>query len=212
YAQPHEDDRPAPPGTSAGCGGQQVVNSAQEVRPVAAPGAAADGPSESKQIYPGRAACRRTMLFGLQEARMANRRISIDYDFRPDEPSPDHASQIREAFAQLGWTVTYYGGGTSNVHRGFLDIESSDRQLDHPTLIATLKRLGIPLTGNAFTHTGISGDVSMDRRSVEWAHGREADIDDVHVEILDVTSRDPFQWQDRLVPQLGVRCIVSPRG
>jgi hypothetical protein len=143
---------------------------------------------------------------------MANRRISIDYDFRPDEPSGSHASQIRQAFGELGWTVTQYGGGSSNVHRCYLDIESADHQLDHPTLIATLKRLGIPLTQDPSVYTSISGDVSMERRSFDWPRCREADVGDVHVEVVDVTPRGPIQWKGRLVPQVGVRCIVSPCG
>jgi hypothetical protein len=143
---------------------------------------------------------------------MANRHISIDYDFRPDEPNEAYTRQIRQAFAEFGWTVTQYGGGSSNVHRCFLAIESEDRPLDHPTLIATLKRLGIPLTENPFTGTLIAGDVSMERRSVEWAHGRAADVADVHVEFLDVAPRGSFELEGRRVPQLGVRCIVSPRG
>jgi hypothetical protein len=87
---------------------------------------------------------------------MAKRRVSISYDFRPDEPSDGQETQIRQAFAELGWAVTYYGGGSSNVHRCYLDIESDDRDLDRPTLVATLKRLGIPVGDD----TSIYGDLS----------------------------------------------------
>jgi hypothetical protein len=143
---------------------------------------------------------------------MAKRCISISYDFRPDEPSGGQEMQIRQAFADLGWTVTYYGSGSSNVHRCFLDVESDDCQLDHPTLIATLMRLGIPLTEDPSTYTTISGDMSMARRSEEWGYCQEADMADVHLQILDVTPGGSFQWKDRRVPCLGVRCIVSPHG
>jgi hypothetical protein len=87
---------------------------------------------------------------------MAKRRISISYDFRDDEPSKDYESQIRQAFADLGWTVTYYGGGSSNVHQCYLDLESDAPQLDRPTLLATLRRLGIPLGDNTFIHSDVS--------------------------------------------------------
>jgi hypothetical protein len=143
---------------------------------------------------------------------MATRHISIDYDFPPDEPSEVQASKIRQAFGELGWTMTQYGGGSSNVHRCCLDIESADRLLDHPTLLATLKRLGIPLTEDASTYTTISGDVSMERRSVEWAHCQEADIADVHLEVLAAAPAGSFQWEDRRLPRVGVRCAVSPQG
>lgn len=86
---------------------------------------------------------------------MAKRNISIAYDFRDDEPSGGQETHIRQAFAELGWTVTGYGGGSSNVHRCFLDIESDDRDLDRPTLVATLTRLGIPVGDT----TDIHGDV-----------------------------------------------------
>jgi hypothetical protein len=143
---------------------------------------------------------------------MAKRHISIDFDFPPDEPSEAHAARIRQVFGGLGWTVTQYGGGSSNVHRGSLDIESEDGRLDHPTLVAILKKLDIPLTEDTFTHTNILGDVSMERRSLTWAQCREADIADVHVEILGAAPAASIQWKDRRIPCIGVRCNVSPRG
>lgn len=143
---------------------------------------------------------------------MPERHISISYNFRPDEPSGGQESEIRRAFAALGWKVTQYGGGSSNVNRCYLDIESADQPIDHPTLITTLKALGIPLAEDPSNHTDIHGDVSMERRSVEWAHCREADIDDVHLEVLGVTPSNPFEAEGRLIPQVEVRCVVSPRG
>jgi hypothetical protein len=53
-----------------------------------------------------------------------------------------YEAQIRQAFAELGWTVTQYGGGSSNVHHCPVDIQSDDRELARPTLIATLERAG----------------------------------------------------------------------
>jgi hypothetical protein len=84
------------------------------------------------------------------------RLIVISYDCRPDEPSAAYRAEIKQAFAELGWTVTQCGGGMSNVHRCFIDIEADDRELDMATLIATLERLGIPVGKD----TGIEGDVS----------------------------------------------------
>jgi hypothetical protein len=139
---------------------------------------------------------------------MASRSIYITYP-PSDTPSGD---QVRRAFAELGWAVKHYGIGSSSLERDALDIESEDRPLDHPTLIATLKGLGIPLAEDQFNHTDIIGDVAMARQSVEWAHGRGAEIEDVHLEILGVTPQGSVQWQDRLVPRLGVRCSISPRG
>jgi hypothetical protein len=98
------------------------------------------------------------------------------------------------------------------MDRDGLDIESESCLLDHPTLIATLKSLGIPLSEQQFNDTTIIGDVAMARQSVAWAHTRGADIEDVHLEIVDVTPQGSVQWQDRLVPRLGVRCIISARG
>jgi hypothetical protein len=139
---------------------------------------------------------------------MAKRLIYITY---PPSAAAD-GDEVRRAIAKLGWTVMHYGIGSSSMERDALDIESEDRPLDHPTLIATLKDLGIPLAEDQFNYTSIIGDVAMPRQSVEWAHGREADIGDVHLEVLDVTPQGSVQWQDRLVPRLGVRCIISPRG
>jgi hypothetical protein len=119
---------------------------------------------------------------------------------------------VRRAFAELGWTVKHYGIGSSSMDRDGLDIESDDRALDHPTLIATLKGLGLPLSEAQFNYTDIIGDVAMMRHSVEWGHTRGADIDDLHLEIADVNPQGSVQWQDRLVPRLGVRCVISPRG
>ena len=86
------------------------------------------------------------------------RHIVISYDCRADEPSATapYEAQIRQAFAELGWTVIQYGGGSSNVHRCHIDIQSNGPELDRPTLIATLERLGIPVGDD----TSISGDVS----------------------------------------------------
>jgi hypothetical protein len=97
----------------------------------------------------GRISCSAKEVAGMK------RRISISYDFRPDEPGEGQGAQIQQAFAELGWAVTYYGGGSSNVHRCYIDIESDDRDLDRPTLIATLVRLGIPVGGD----TSIHGDL-----------------------------------------------------
>ena len=85
------------------------------------------------------------------------RHIAISYECRPDEPSATapYEAQIRQAFAELGWTVTQYGGGSSNVHRCHIDIEADDRELDRPTLVAMLKRLGIPIDD-----IGIHGQLS----------------------------------------------------
>jgi hypothetical protein len=83
------------------------------------------------------------------------RYIIISYDFRPDEPSGAYEAQIRQAFGELGWIVTQYGGGSSNVHRCYIDIESEDHHLDRPTLVKTLERLGIPMGDIA-----IDGDLS----------------------------------------------------
>ena len=84
------------------------------------------------------------------------RQIAISYDCRSDEPSAVYSAQIRQAFAELGWTVTQCGGGSSNVHRCHIDIESDASELDRPALVATLKRLGIPVGDDL----SISGDVS----------------------------------------------------
>jgi hypothetical protein len=140
---------------------------------------------------------------------MAKHSISITYPLANPTPSGD---QVRRAFAELGWTVTHYGIGSSSMDRDGLDIESDDRPLDHATLIAALKSLGIPLSEQQFNDTGIIGDVAMARQSVVWAHSRGADIEDVHLEIVDLTPHGSVQWQDRLVPRLGVRCIISARG
>jgi hypothetical protein len=146
--------------------------------------------------------------FGGEGVHMAKRLIYITY------PPSAAASgdEVRRAIAEVGWKVTHYGIGSSSMDRDALDIESEDRPLDHPTLIATLKDLGIPLAEDEFNYTSIIGDVAMLRQSVEWAPGRGADIEDVHLEVLDVSPQGSIQWQDRLVPRLGVRCIVSPRG
>jgi hypothetical protein len=90
---------------------------------------------------------------------MSKRHISISYDFREGEYSVWQEAEIRQAFAELGWTLTQYGGGSSNVDRCSISIESEDRDLDRPTLIATLERLGIPVGDN----TGIYGDLSPER-------------------------------------------------
>ena len=140
---------------------------------------------------------------------MAKHSISITYPFSNPTPSADH---VQRAFAELGWTVTHYGIGSSSMDRDGLDIESDGRTLDHPTLIATLNSLGIPLREQQFNDTTIIGDVTMARQSVAWAYSRGADIEDVHLEIVDVTLQGSVQWQDRLVPRLGVRCIISARG
>src|SRR5438067_3047648 len=116
---------------------------------------------------------------------MAKRSIYITYP-PSDTPSGD---RVRRAFAELGWTVKHYGIGSSSLERDALDIESEDRPLDHPTLIATLKGLGIPLAEDQFNHTDIVGDVAMARQTVEWAPGRGADIEDVHLEVLDVAPQ-----------------------
>jgi hypothetical protein len=139
---------------------------------------------------------------------MAKHSISISY---PPYAHPD-TEQVRRTFAELGWTVTYYGIGSSNLERDAIDVESDERPLDHPTLLATLRGLDIPLVEDPFNYTSISGDVSMARQSVKWEPGRGADIEDVHLEILDVRPHGSFEWQDRFVPRLGVRCIVFPRG
>jgi len=85
------------------------------------------------------------------------RHIVISYDCRPDEPSATapYEAQIRQAFAELGWAVTQYGGGLSNVHRCYIDIQSDNRELDRPTLVTALQRLDI-----AGDDVSIHGDVS----------------------------------------------------
>jgi hypothetical protein len=82
--------------------------------------------------------------------------IRITYDCRPDEPSAAHKAEIQRVFAELGWTMTQYGGGSSNVDSCYIEIQSEDRELDRTTLIAVLKRLGVPTEDD----TGILGDVS----------------------------------------------------
>ena len=140
---------------------------------------------------------------------MAKYSISVTYPLPHTTPSGD---RVRRAFAELGWTVTHYGIGSSSMDRDGLDIESEGRQLDHPTLIATLNSLGIPLSEQQYNDTTIIGDVAMARQSVAWAHSRGADIEDLHLEIVDVTPQGSVQWKDHLVPRLEVRCVISPRG
>jgi hypothetical protein len=149
----------------------------------------------------GRAAAR--------QVPMAKRSIYITYPLAPTAPGGD---QVRRAFAELGWTVKHYGIGSSSMDRDGLDIESEDRPLDHPTLIATLKGLGIPLAEDRFNNTSILGDVEMPQQSIDWAPRRGADVEDMHLEVVDVTPHGSLQWQDRLVPRLRVRCTLSPRG
>jgi hypothetical protein len=97
------------------------------------------------------------------------------------------------------------------MDRDGLDIESEGRPLDHSTLIATLKSLGIPVSEDQFNYTSIIGDVAMARQFVAWAQSPGADIEDVHLEILDVAPQGSVQWQDLLVPRLAVRCLISSR-
>ena len=96
---------------------------------------------------------------------MAKHSISISYPLSNATPSGD---QVRRTFAELGWTVAHYGIGSSSMERDGLDIESDGRPLDHPTLVATLKGLGIPLSEDQFNDTSIIGDVAMARQSVAW--------------------------------------------
>jgi hypothetical protein len=140
---------------------------------------------------------------------MAKRLIYITY---PPANTAANGDQVRQAFAELGWTVKHFGIGSSSMDRDGLDIESEDRPLDHPTLIATLKGLGIPLAEDQSNYTSIIGDVAMPRQSVEWVDHRGADVGDMHLDILDVTPKGSVQWQDHLVPRLEVRGVVSPRG
>jgi hypothetical protein len=140
---------------------------------------------------------------------MAKRSISVTYPLSASGVSGD---QARRAFAELGWTVKHCGIGSSSMDRDGLAIESNDRPLDHPTLIATLKGLGVPLSEQQFNHTDIIGDVAMARQSVDWVQSRECAVGDVHLEILAVTSQGAVRRQDRLVPRLVVRCLISPRG
>ncbi len=144
---------------------------------------------------------------------MSKRSISINYDFRPDEPVGGQESEIRQAFAQLGWSVVQYGGGSSNVHRCGLVIESETSELDHPTLINTLAKLGIPLSSDQFTGTSIYGDVLMHRQTVEWRNSHGVAIQDVHLEVLEVAHLAKAEWLDAgeegLIPTVGVKYRIS---
>jgi hypothetical protein len=144
---------------------------------------------------------------------MASRTIGIGYDFRPDEPSGGQEADIRRAFGELGWRVNYYGGGMSNVHRCFLDLESDTNELDHPMLIATLRRLGIPLSDDPFTGISIHGDVAMPRQTADWADGCEHVVQGVRLKLSAVTVLSKDQWFDGrangLLPTARVRCEVS---
>src|SRR5262245_2121065 len=145
---------------------------------------------------------------------MAGRTISITYDFRPDEPSGGQEASIRQAFEELGWRVTYYGGGSSNVDRCYLDIESDTRDLDHPTLIATLKRLGIPLSADPLTGISIYGDVAMESQAVDWAHGREHVVQGVRLKVSNVVVLSKDKWFDGgakgILPVARVQCEMTP--
>jgi hypothetical protein len=144
---------------------------------------------------------------------MAERSISVSYNFRPDEPSGGQEADIRRAFAALGWRVTYYGGGMSNVDRCFLDIQSDTAELDHPTLIATLQEVGIPLSDEPYTGTSILGDVAMESHAVDWAPGREHVIQGVRLAVSPVTVLGRDQWfdgeADGLLPTARIGCDVS---
>jgi hypothetical protein len=145
---------------------------------------------------------------------MAKRTISITYDFRPGEPIGGQEADIRRAFEELGWRVTYYGGGSSNVDRCYLDIESGGPELDHPTLIATLRRLGIPLSEDPLTGISIYGEVAMEARAVGWAVGREHLIQGVRLKVSNVVVLPKDKWFDGgakgILPVARVRCEVTP--
>lgn len=87
-----------------------------------------------------------------EEDAMALRHITFSYEFRDNEPSGGQEEEIRQAFAELGWKMTYYGGGSSNVHKCSVDLEAEDRTLDQKTMHATLTRLGIPTGDDSFIH------------------------------------------------------------
>jgi hypothetical protein len=52
----------------------------------------------------------------------------------------------------------------------------------------------------------------MTRQSVEWPRQREADVEDVHLEILGIALRGSVQWQGRVLREAEIACVVSPRG
>lgn len=141
------------------------------------------------------------------------RHISISFYFGHSDPSH---SEVEQAFAELGWTVVHYGGGSSNIDRCYLTLESEDGHMDHPTLKATLTRLGIPLTED----TSVFGDLPVERKlDIYWTECRAVSIQDVHLEILDITPGEPGRFptkagstKTRLVPSVNVRCMLSPHG
>ena len=109
--------------------------------------------------------------------------------------------------------MAYHGGGMSNVDRCFLDVESDTHELDHPTLIATLRRLGIPLSDDPYTGTHIQGDVAMECQSADWAPGRGHVIQGVRLAVSAVRVLGRDRWfdgeSDGLLPTARIGCDVS---
>jgi hypothetical protein len=139
---------------------------------------------------------------------MAKRLIHIEF-FAGGEPNEETLAEMKQAFADLGWILDFSIGGGSNVDRWGLSFTAEDSEMPYATLMAMFRRFGLPLD---YCGPFLYGDVSMMRQSVDWPRVRGADVEDVHLETLDITVSGSFHWPDRLVLEAGVRCVVSPRG
>jgi hypothetical protein len=136
---------------------------------------------------------------------MSKRSIHVSHLLQPGAPTERITEELRRKFADLGWTVTFYGGVSPDWDE--LHIESKDHELDYPTLIATMASSGVPLYER---DTYISGDLLIERQYVDTTMRRDAKIGDLRLEILDVTAGGPeVVPHDRLIYPLRVRCTIT---
>jgi hypothetical protein len=137
---------------------------------------------------------------------MPKRSIHVSHLLQPGAPTESISEELRRKFADLGWTVTFYGGVSPDWDA--LHIESEDHELDHPTLIATLASSCVPLYER---HASIYGDLLLERQYVDATKRRDAKIGDLRLEILDITADGPkTMLPDRLIYPLRVRCTITP--